>query len=132
MILLRLHFQLKDTGEYTKPVRSVYGFHIIKLLEKKAPGSWEESKSFLESRLNQSNLVSLGKKSFIDRLKKEYNYRINPAVRSWFVNNTDTLIIRGISKYDRRNHSVRQYLYICKSVSFRKGLCILTSKRGEI
>lgn len=96
-------FSINDTGEYTKPVRSVYGFHIIRLLERKAPGSWEESKSFLESRLNQSNLVSQGKKSFIDRLKKEYNYRINPAVRSWFVNNTDSLIIRGASKYDRRN-----------------------------
>jgi len=95
-------FSIKDTGDYTKPVRSVYGFHIIKLLEKKAPGSWDESKSFLESRLNQSNLVSIGKKSFIGRLKKEYNYLVNPSVRSWFVNNTDTLIIRGTSKYDRR------------------------------
>ena len=63
-------FSIKDTGEYTKPVRSVYGFHIIKLLDKKAPGSYEESKSFLESKLNQSNLISLGKKSFIDRLKE--------------------------------------------------------------
>ncbi len=94
-------FAIKDTGEYTKPVRSVYGFHIIKLLDRKAPGSFEESKSYLESKLNQSNLISLGKKSFIEKLKKEYNYRINSAVHAWFVNNTDTLIIRGISKYDR-------------------------------
>jgi peptidyl-prolyl cis-trans isomerase SurA len=94
-------FAIKDTGEYTKPVRSVYGFHIIKLLDRKAPGSFEESKSFLESKLNQSNLISLGKKSFIDRLKKEYNFRINPAVHAWFANNTDTLIIQGIAKYNR-------------------------------
>jgi peptidyl-prolyl cis-trans isomerase SurA len=96
-------FSIRDTGEYTKPVRSVYGFHIIKLLEKKAPGSYEESKSFLESKLNQSNLISLGKKSFIDRLKKEYNFRINLSIREWFLNNTDTLIIQGTSKYNRKN-----------------------------
>jgi peptidyl-prolyl cis-trans isomerase SurA len=96
-------FSIRDTGEYTKPVRSVYGFHIIKLLEKKAPGSYEESKSFLESKLNQSNLISLGKKSFIDRLKKEYNFSINLSIRAWFLNNTDTLIIQGISKYNRKN-----------------------------
>ncbi len=72
-------FAIKDTGEYTKPVRSVYGFHIIKLLDRKAPGSFEESKSYLESKLNQSNLISLGKKSFIEKLKKEYNYKLNPA-----------------------------------------------------
>jgi peptidyl-prolyl cis-trans isomerase SurA len=94
-------FAIKDTGEYTKPVRSVYGFHIIKLIDRKAPGSFEESKSYLESKLNQSNLISLGKKSFIDKLKKEYNFRINPTVHAWFVNNTDTLIIQGITQYDR-------------------------------
>jgi peptidyl-prolyl cis-trans isomerase SurA len=94
-------FAIKDTGEYTKPVRSIYGFHIIKLIDRKPPGSFEESKSYLESKLNQSNLVSLGKKSFIDKLKKEYNFRINPTVHAWFVNNTDTLIIQGITRYDR-------------------------------
>lgn len=95
-------FSIQDTGQYTKPVRTVNGFHIIKLLDRRPHGSFEETRSFLESRLNQSNLISLGKKSFIDRLKKEYNLRINPALHSWFVNNTDTLIIRGISKYDRK------------------------------
>lgn len=95
-------FSIKDTGEYTKPVRTLYGFHIIKLLDKKAPGSFAESKAYLESKINQSNLVSLGKKSFISRLKKEYNFRINPAVYEWFVANTDTLIIQGLSKFTRR------------------------------
>ena len=95
-------FAIKDTGDYTNPVRSVYGFHIIKLLGRKAPGTYEETKSYLESRLNQSNLISVGKKSFIDKLKKEYNFKINPPVYEWFVEQTDTLIIQGISKYDRK------------------------------
>ena len=95
-------FAIKDTGDYTKPVRSVYGFHIIKLLGRKAPGTYEETKSYLESKLNQSDLISIGKKSFIARLKKEYNFKINPAVYEWFVSNSDTLIIQGISKYDRK------------------------------
>jgi peptidyl-prolyl cis-trans isomerase SurA len=96
-------FSIRDTGDYTKPVRSVYGFHIIKLLDKKAPGSFEESRSYLESKLNQSNLNSLGKKSFIDKLKNEYGFGINKAIHAWFVNNTDTLIIQGISKYVQKN-----------------------------
>ncbi len=92
-------FAIKDTGEYTRPVRSPYGFHIIKLLEKKSPGTLEEAKPFLESRLNQSELVEMGKRSFIDRLRNEYGFTVNPAVRNWFVKNTDTLIIRGKAKY---------------------------------
>ncbi|HQG62963.1 MAG TPA: peptidylprolyl isomerase [Bacteroidales bacterium] len=94
-------FSIRDTGQYTKPVRSSYGWHIIKLLDRKAPGSFEESRSYLESRINQSYLNSLSKRSFINTLKKEYKFRINPTVFNWFVSNTDTLIINGLSKYNR-------------------------------
>jgi peptidyl-prolyl cis-trans isomerase SurA len=94
-------FSLKDTGMYTKPVRTIYGWHIIKLLDRKAPGTFEETKSYLESKINQSYLNSLSKKSFIEKLKKEYKFRINQAAFDWFENNTDTLIIRGLAKYDK-------------------------------
>jgi peptidyl-prolyl cis-trans isomerase SurA len=92
---------ITDTGKYTKPVRTPYGWHIIKLLDKKAHGSFEEMKSFLESRINQSYLNSLSKRSFVDKLKQEYKYRINQRAFDWFVNNTDTLIIKGIARYNR-------------------------------
>ena len=94
-------FAIKDTGNYTKPVRSPYGWHIIKLLDRKPHGSYEEMKSLLESKINQSYLNSLSKKTFIDRLKKEYNYKINKPAYDWFVRNTDTLVIRGLKKYKR-------------------------------
>jgi peptidyl-prolyl cis-trans isomerase SurA len=96
-------FAIPDTGKYTKPVRSSYGWHIIKLLDRKAPGSFEESRSYLESRINQSYLNSLSKKTFISSLKKEYKFLINPKVFNWFVNNTDTLIINGLSRYNKNS-----------------------------
>jgi peptidyl-prolyl cis-trans isomerase SurA len=96
-------FSLVDTGSYTKPVRTIYGWHIIKLLDRKAPGTFEESRSFLESKINQSYLNSISKKSFVEKLKKEYKFRINQVAYNWFVGNTDTLIIQGLKKYDRTN-----------------------------
>jgi len=96
-------FTLKDTGDITPPVRTLYGWHIIKLLEKRDPGTFEQTKSFLESKINQSYLSSLSKKSLISRLRKEYNFSINTGNFSWFVRNTDTLIINGISGYTRTN-----------------------------
>ena len=94
-------FSLADTGDYTKPFRTLYAWHIVKLLNKKAPGSFEESSSYLESRINQSYLNSLSKRSFVEKLKKEYKFKINEVAKSWFINNTDTLIIQGLKKYDR-------------------------------
>jgi peptidyl-prolyl cis-trans isomerase SurA len=94
-------FSLRDTGSFSKPVRTIYGWHIIKLLDRKPPGSFEESKSYLESKINQTNLNSISKKSFVEKLKKEYKFVINPEAYNWFIQNTDTLIIQGLKKYNR-------------------------------
>ena len=94
-------FVISDTGKYTKPVRTIYAWHIIKLLDKKSPGTFEETKSYLESKINQSYLNSLSKKSFVEKLKKEYNFKINHTAFDWFVKNTDTLIIKGKAKYNK-------------------------------
>jgi peptidyl-prolyl cis-trans isomerase SurA len=94
-------FSIADTGDYTKPVRTLYGWHIIKLLNRKPPGSFEETSSYLESRINKSYLNSLSKNTFVEKLKKEYNFKINRTSYDWFVENTDTLIIQGQKKYDR-------------------------------
>lgn len=95
-------FALTDTGKYSRPIKSSYGWHIIKLLGKKTPASFEETRSYLESRINQSYLNSLSKKSLINTLKKEYKFRINTTVFNWFVTNTDSLIINGLSRYNRK------------------------------
>ena len=94
-------FSLNKNGDYTKPVRTMYGWHIIKRIDKKAPGSFEESRAYLESKINESYLSSISKKSFIEKLKKEYKYQVNTIAFNWFVNNTDTLVIKGLKKYNR-------------------------------
>jgi len=112
---------LEDTGDYSKPVRTMYGWHIIKLLEKKAPGSFDESRSFLESKINQSYLNSISKKSFIAKLKKEYEFRLNRSIYEWFVDNTDTLKIRGLSKYNQaRLPSGNLYLFADQHLTSRE------------
>jgi peptidyl-prolyl cis-trans isomerase SurA len=94
-------FAVSDTGKYSEPVHTVYGWHIIKLLDKKAPGTYEEMRSFLESKINQSYLNSISEKSFIEKLKKEYHFQINYSNYTWFLNHTDTLIIKGLKTYNR-------------------------------
>jgi peptidyl-prolyl cis-trans isomerase SurA len=101
--LSEVAFSIPDTGKFTKPIRTIYAWHIIKLLDRKTPGTFEETRSLLESRINQSYLNSLSKKSFVDRLKKEYNFRINQTAYKWFVENTDTLIINGLAKYKKED-----------------------------
>jgi len=94
-------FAITDSGKFSPPVRTPYAWHIIKLLDKRPHGSFEETRSYLESRLNQSYLNSFSKRSFVSKLKSEYKYRLNQAAYDWFVSNTDTLVIQGVAKYNR-------------------------------
>ncbi len=93
---------IKDTGNYTEPVRSPYGWHIIKLIDKKPHGTFEEMRSFFESRINPDQISALSRNTFINKLKKEYKFEMNNTALEWFTKNTDTLIIQGLAKYKPR------------------------------
>ncbi|MCX6325426.1 MAG: peptidylprolyl isomerase [Bacteroidia bacterium] len=125
-------FSLIDTGKFTKPVRTVYGWHIIKLLDRKAPGSFEESKSYLESKINQSYLNSISKKTFVEKLKKEYKFKINQIAYNWFVKNTDTLIIQGLKKYDRTNMPAENLYSFANQYFTAREFANYIEKRGSM
>jgi peptidyl-prolyl cis-trans isomerase SurA len=125
-------FSLRKNGDYTKPVKTVYGWHIIKRIDRKGPGTFEETKPFLESRLNESYLNSISRKSFVDKLKKEYKFRVIPAAYNWFVTNTDTLIIQGKEKYNRQGMpSGAIYTFADQQLSTREFASYI-EKRGEM
>jgi peptidyl-prolyl cis-trans isomerase SurA len=125
-------FSIQDTGTYTKPVRTLYGWHIIKLLDRKPPGSFDESRSYLESKINQTNLNSIAKKSFIEKLKKEYKFTINQDAYNWFVQNTDTLIIQGLKKYDRSTMPVINLYTFANQYTTTTNFANYIEKRGSM
>lgn len=125
-------FAIPDTGKYTKPVRTIYGWHIIKLLGRKQPGTFEESKSYLESRINQSYLNSLSRKSFINKLMAEYNFRIDQDIAGWFYKNTDTLIINGLSKYNKTDIPAGNIYSFADQHFTSKDFASFIEKRGQI
>jgi peptidyl-prolyl cis-trans isomerase SurA len=68
-------FTLKNDGEYTKPVRTKYGWHIIKRIEHRTDPTFEEKKAELTKKIKDDPLRSdYSKYRFTQNLKKEYKY----------------------------------------------------------
>lgn len=96
-------FALRDSGDFSKPIRTSFGYHIIMLLGRKSPDTFDDIRSFLESRVSQTYITEQSKRSAVSRLRTDYNYRINTDYLEWFRNNTDTSLLTGKVRYIREN-----------------------------
>lgn len=67
-------FALETNGQISAPVEAPYGWHIIQLIDKKPIPSFSEMKGAIESRMNGDERREIIYRSFIDKLKKEYNF----------------------------------------------------------
>ena len=68
---------IADTGQISKPVLTSYGWHIIKLVDKKPVRSFDEEKADLKQSLSKDKRSNKSKESIIRRIKQEANYQPN-------------------------------------------------------
>lgn len=89
-------FELKNDGDFSKPVRTDYGFHIIKRVNLIPVASFEEMKKALESKVAKDERSKSTQDSFVMKLKKEYKYTDKTQkTLKWFVDNIDSNFYKG-------------------------------------
>lgn len=74
----RAAFALTTPGEISKPIKTRFGYHVIKLIEKKGIPSFEEKKKSWARTMAQGERNFEYYKAFDERMKKEYGYVFYP------------------------------------------------------
>jgi peptidyl-prolyl cis-trans isomerase SurA len=71
-------FALK-VGEFSAPVKSIYGYHIIKLLDRKPLESFEDKKEEISKYLEMGDRKEFLDNAFKNKIRKEYNLQISDS-----------------------------------------------------
>ncbi len=79
-------FALKNKGDITEPVKTAYGWHIIKLLDKRDIRPFEQMRGEIKRMMVRDERGSMAQEAMVEKLKKEYNYSLNNEQRIKLVN----------------------------------------------
>ncbi len=111
-------FALKEDGEYSKPVQTDYGFHIIKRISWKDVDSFEDLKRGIEKKVAKDARSVKTQASFVNKLKKEYNFKSKSKKGlKWFYQNMDSTYLLG--KFKASDYSKNKVMFIMDKQKFR-------------
>ena len=66
-----------NPGETSEIIKTRFGYHIINLKEKRGVEPFEKKKADIQRMMQYDSRSTAAKTSFINKLKKEYNFQIN-------------------------------------------------------
>mgnify|MGYP006421290725 CR=1 FL=1 len=87
-------FGLKEEGNISKPVKTSYGFHIIKLLERKPIASFSEMEEEIRRKVKRDARAEKSKEAAIRKFKKQNNFRRKNGLEG-FGKYADTSLLNG-------------------------------------
>lgn len=92
-------FALENEGDISKPFKTRFGWHIVKLLKKHPVKSFDELKDELRNKIKRSSRMQLSEKAVINKLKAKYIILENEKAKE-ILNRKN---IRAISKDSLQN-----------------------------
>nr|WP_321236723.1 peptidylprolyl isomerase [uncultured Psychroserpens sp.] len=77
-------FSLENTGDISEPIKTDYGWHIIKLIRKKGIQPFEAVKSELENKVKRDSRSKLINSAMVKKLISKYNVQQNKDGLAYF------------------------------------------------
>jgi peptidyl-prolyl cis-trans isomerase SurA len=88
-------FALKNVGDVSEPVRTSFGWHIIKLLGKKDVTPLDSLKESITSRMQHDQRSTESVDALVKEIKRKYNFKEYPEAKTAFYKVVDSSFYKG-------------------------------------
>ena len=96
---IQVVYNLENNGDYSQPFQTSYGWHIVKLIDRQVPGSFDEEKADLKKKVNNDVRMQIAKQVVYNNVKKDYGFTEYPEAKSEFYKVvTDSIFV---NKWDK-------------------------------
>lgn len=82
-------------GEFSKPVRTNYGYHIIKFIGCSKVGSFEKEKQAIAERVEKDMRSKKSEQVVLQQIKRDYGFKANDKNVAAFMATIDSTILTG-------------------------------------
>lgn len=104
-------FALQKEGDIAKPVLTPYGWHIIKLMDKRGLPPFEDMEQNLRNKIAKDSRSELNKTAFLKRIKAENNFTENASAKTVALSKADQELMQGKWSYDANDKALNQTLF---------------------
>ncbi len=88
-------FALTADGDYSQPIKTSYGWHIIRRLERRGIPAFDDKKAELKQMIARDSRNEASKISMVNKIKKDYQFKEVPKTKDEFLAILDTNLTNG-------------------------------------
>jgi len=112
-------FELKKSGDISRPVHSHYGFHLIRLVARQRLEEFEKLEPVLRQKVSRDSRSELNRKLLVERLKKENQFSEVRNVRRLIDNKANDNLLTASWNYDPKAEDLKTVLFSIQNQEFR-------------
>ena len=113
-------YALQNNNDVSDPVKTQYGWHIIKRINLKGIPPFDEIKNELKAKVARDSRSQMGRTALIARVKKENNFKENIVARDAFKKIMDTTYLQATWKAERANVLGNKELFSLAGKSYKQ------------
>jgi peptidyl-prolyl cis-trans isomerase SurA len=125
-------FQLKNIGDISEPVKTKYGWHLIKLKERRPIEPFSELEPVLRQKINKDSRGQMSRAYLVAKLKKENRWEEDEKVKQLLLDMPDESILKGEWNYDRASKDLSKTIFTINNTpySLREAALFLENNQG--